>query len=285
MIIFVSDQRIWLKMRNISIFILVILSFVVRPSYSQDNSTEQVIVPLSRPGVPGVLVIDHIKGSINVTGYDGEAVIVKASSGQKSDEMSDEISTDGLRRVASGTIQLNAQEKDNEIVVQTNSHRHTIDLYITVPRRFNLKLKTYYSGKITVKDVTGEMEITNVNGDVLLDGIGGSAVVNTIDGDIVAKFKDVTPGIPMAFTSIEGKIDVTFPQNLRARLKIKTDNGEIFSNYEIQMEKRKLQVDRSDETGLYKVSLEDWVQGTINGGGPEFLFKSLEGNITIRKLK
>ncbi|MFH1942908.1 MAG: DUF4097 family beta strand repeat-containing protein [bacterium] len=272
-------------MRNTSIIVLVILSVIVHPSFSQDNSGEQIIVPLSRPGNPGVLVIDHIKGSINVTGYDGEAVIVKASSGQRLEEISDEIRTDGLRRVASGTIQLNAQEKDNTLVVQTNSHRHTIDLDVTVPRRFNLKLKTYHSGKITVKDVTGEMEITNVNGDVILDGIKGSAVVNTIDGDIFVRFTEVTPGIPMAFTSIEGKIDVTFPQDLRARLKIKTDNGEIFSNYEIQMEKRKIQGDRSDVTGLYKVSLEDWVQGTINGGGPELLFKSLEGNIYIRKQK
>ena len=38
-----------------------------------------------------------------------------------------------------------------------------------------------------------------------------------------------------------------------------------------------------DKTGVFKVSLEDWTFGLINGGGPEFLFKTLEGNIYIRE--
>jgi len=164
------------------------------------------------------------------------------------------IDNDGLKRIASHKIELSAQEKDNEIVVTTNSHKGTIDL-----------------------------EITNINGNVNLDNISGSAVVNTIDGHIVANFKNVTPEVPMAFSSIEGKIDITFPAEIKAFVKMKSDNGEIFSDFEIEIDKRKTQVNKSDKSGIYMITLEEWTNGKINGGGPDILLKTLEGNIYIRK--
>jgi len=177
---------------------------------------------------------------------------------------------------------LTAQEKDNEVVVATNSHKRTIDLHVRRPIHFSLKLKTYHNGEIHIKNVSGEMEITNINGDVSLEEVKGSAVVNTIDGDILAEFRDVTPDAPMAFTSVEGKIDVIFPSDIKATVKMKSDNGEIFSDFDVVMEKRKSQTDLSNITGIKKVSLEEWTQGSINGGGPIILLKSLEGNIFIR---
>ena len=270
-------------MRKLTTIICLLFYTISFPGFAQEASGEQIIVPMSRPGEPGVLNIDHIKGSIVVTGYDGESVIVNASSGQRGNENPDQVQNGGLRRIVSNVIQLNAQEKDNELTVQTNSHRHTIDLDIRVPHHFSLRLKTYHNGEIHVKNVSGEMEITNINGDVVLEDVSGSAVVNTIDGHILVQFRDVTPDIPMAFTSIEGKIDITFPQSMNASVKMKSDNGEIFSDFDIEMEKREIQVDKSNQTGLYKISLEDWVHGKINGGGPEILLKTLEGNIYIRK--
>ena len=35
--------------------------------------------------------------------------------------------------------------------------------------------------------------------------------------------------------------------------------------------------------GVYKISVEEWVIGDINGGGPEMTFKSFNGVILIRK--
>ena len=265
--------------KTITILILFILATSIT---AQDNSNEQIIVPLSNPDGPGLLITDHIKGSIKVIGYDGLVVIINAVPRQSENSL-DRDSSDGLKRLSSNLIQINAFEKDNEITIHSNSHRGTIDLEIRVPTNFSLKLKTYYNGEIHVQYVTGELEITNINGDVHLESISGSAVVNTIDGDIFALFKEVTPDVPMAFTSIEGKIDLTFPADMEASLKMKSENGEIFSDTYVLIEKRKTEIDRSDETGIYKVSLEEWTQGTINGGGPEILVKTLEGSIYIRK--
>ena len=99
-------------------------------------------------------MIDHIKGSIKVIGYDGTAVIVIATTRHSGNESIDKTQNGGLRRIASKIIQLSAQEQDNVVIVQTNSHKNTIDLDIRVPINSTLKLKTYHNGKIHVQDVT-----------------------------------------------------------------------------------------------------------------------------------
>ena len=42
-------------------------------------------------------------------------------------------------------------------------------------------------------------------------------------------------------------------------------------------------VDRSTQ-GSFKVTIENWVYGKVNGGGPEFMFNNMNGNIYIRKI-
>jgi hypothetical protein len=51
----------------------------------------------------------------------------------------------------------------------------------------------------------------------------------------------------------------------------------------MNLEKRKAQVEKSEKSGVYRVFLEEWTYGTINGGGPEFLFTTVHGSIYIRK--
>jgi hypothetical protein len=248
---------------------------------SQVSAQEQIIVPLSDSQKPAMLKIDHIKGSIQVLGYQGNAVIINATSRIAKDKR--KTVNNSLKRIASHKIELSALEKNNEVVVTTNSHKGTIDLEIRVPTNSSLKLKTYYNGEINVQNVSGDLEITNINGNVNLENIFGSAVVNTIDGHIITNFTAVTPNVPMAFSSIEGKIDITFPADIKAFVKMKSDNGEIFSDFEIEIDKRKTQVNKSDKSGIYKITLEEWTNGKINGGGPDILLKTLEGNIYIRK--
>jgi hypothetical protein len=35
--------------------------------------------------------------------------------------------------------------------------------------------------------------------------------------------------------------------------------------------------------GVYKVVVDEWVKGDVNGGGPEFTLKNYNGDIIIRK--
>jgi len=41
-------------------------------------------------------------------------------------------------------------------------------------------------------------------------------------------------------------------------------------------------IEKESSKDTYKLKLEKWVQGAINGGGSEIQLKSLNGNILIR---
>jgi len=249
--------------------LVIILSLLI---FLPDLADAQIFVPLSAPGEQGALVLNNIKGSINVTGYDGDIVIIDASSS-------------GEGKISSESLQINTQEENNEVTIFYNSPGTTIDFNIKVPYNFSLKLSVYHIGKITVRNVSGEFEINNINGDIELSDVSGSAVLSTVDGDINVTFRDVTPDVPMAFTSVEGKIDITFPSDVTAQLKMKSDNGEIFADFDMKLEKRQSQVEKSVTTGVYKVDFDEWTYGYINGGGQEILLKSVYGNIYIRQRK
>jgi hypothetical protein len=111
--------------------------------------------------------------------------------------------------------------------------------------------------------------------------ISGSAVLSSVYGKISAVFREVNPNSPMMFTSFEGDITVTFPETINARLKMKSESGEILSDFEIKPVKRQPVVTMDENIRIY--SLEDWVVGSINAGGPEYVIRSYNGDIYLRK--
>lgn len=267
-------------MKSINLILLVFLVLCINLNAKTEN-TEQITIPLSYPGEPGTLIIDHYKGSIHITGYNGDVVIVKAEL-RYPEQLSE---PKGLKRITSNSIKLNATEKDNRVTIQSNSINKTIDLKIEVPVNFSLKLQNYDNGEIKVHNLSGEMEISNINGDINLNSISGSALLNSVDGNIIVKFKEVTSGVPMAFTTLEGKIDLTLPANLNALLKMKSEQGEIFSDFNLDIKKREAHSEYSQKSGINKIFLEEYTYGRLNNGGPEILCRSFNGNIYIRKLE
>lgn len=257
---------------------------------AQDGGKEQLVVPLSEPGKPGFLTVGLVNGSIHVSGYSGKDVIIDASTSTESrrDKKDDEErgNASGMKRIAGGnSLELTAEEKGNRVKVSSDSWRRAVNLTIKVPQRFSLKLETVNNGDIVVENVQGELEISNVNGAVQLSDVSGSAVANTVNGAMTVKFKDLTANAPMAFTTLNGRVDVTFPANLKAAVKLQSERGDIYSDFDLAVEKSQPKVERSGQGGMYRVSVEGWTYGKINGGGPEILMKTMNGNIYLRKVK
>ena len=96
-------------------------------------------------------------------------------------------------------------------------------------------------------------------------------------------FNKLDTNDPMAFSTLNGDVNVTFPADTKANLKLKSDNGEIFSDFEMVIDKTPSKVDKTNASGMYNIKKDDWVYGKINGGGAEMLMKNMEGNIYIKK--
>ncbi|MFD2571048.1 DUF4097 family beta strand repeat-containing protein [Spirosoma soli] len=279
-------------MNTIVTAILLFLLTGATPIIAQSEVKEQLVVPLTDPGKPGFMDVGLINGFIHVVGYNGKDIVIDASSDVNRRSRSDDRPSasrngeSGMKRIPTGNaLDVSAEERNNRVTVNASSHSKPVNLTIKVPQRFSLKLHTINQGDITVENVSGELEINNVNGPIELTNIGGSAVANTINGDLKATFRDIDSKAPMAFSTLNGRVDVTFPNSAKANLKMKTDRGDIFSDFDIDVEKAQPKASRSSQSGMYRVTIEDWVYGKINGGGPEVMMKSMQGSIYVRKSK
>jgi hypothetical protein len=271
-------------MKRIKLTGLVFLGLImVTTSFSQSGSPEQLTVPLSSPGKPYVLKVQLVIGSIKVIAYDGQNIIINVTSreGDKERPVANEI---GMKRIStSGTYEVTAKEADNTITVGTSNPNKYIDLDLKIPQDVKLKLGTVNNGAIEVENVRGELEVNNVNGKITLTNISGSVVANTVNGDVTVTFNSVDPKAPMAFSTLNGDVKVTFPADTKGNFKLKSDNGDIFSDFDIDIEKKPAKINNTNESGMYKIKKDDWVYGKINGGGPEIMMKNMQGNIYVKK--
>jgi DUF4097 and DUF4098 domain-containing protein YvlB len=247
------------------------------------------VVALSSPSKPGTLSVRLVSGSISVVGYNGKEVVIDAAGqephGRTSSRKEKAAVAEGLHRIDNAAgFELTAVEKDNRVTVKADSWRRPVDLVIKVPRNFSLQIATVQNGDIVVDNVNGELDINNVNGDIRLTQIAGSALLNTVNGSMTAVFTAVTPNSPMAFSSVNGKIDVTLPAKVKANLKLKTDMGGIYSDFDMDVAQATKPVTTS-KGGVYRISQDNWTYGKLNGGGAEIMMKSLQGNIYVRKVK
>lgn len=244
---------------------------------------DRVAYPLADPSRPATVKAHLLNGSITVKGSDGKEVVVEAHARGHYDRNESE---GGLHRIPQTATGLSVDADGNDVVVKADAIQRTIDLTITVPRRTSLSLHTVNDGNIVVSDVDGEMDINDINGTVTMNHISGSAVIHALNGRILVTFTRVDPQKSMGFSSMNGDIDVTFPSDTKANLSLRTDNGEIYSDFDIQMQASASKPTVEDERGQgghYRVKIDKTIHATLNGGGPEMQFKDFNGNIYIRK--
>ena len=242
---------------------------------------DRVPVTLSDPSRPALVKASLVTGGITVKAYDGKEVIVEARARNHDSSRSDS----NMKRIIISSTGLSVEEENNEVRINTDSYARAIDLTISVPVHTSLKLNAVNSGDIVVTGVDGEMDVDDVNGSVTLNNVSGSAVAHALNGRVLATFNRINQK-PMAFSSLNGDIDVTFPADLKANLSLKSDRGEIFSDFDVQVQasapKQTVEDGRKDG-GKYRVKIDKTVHGTINGGGPEYQFTNFNGSIYIRK--
>ncbi|MFZ6001954.1 MAG: DUF4097 family beta strand repeat-containing protein [Bacteroidota bacterium] len=239
-------------------------------------------VPLSDPSKKGKLKAHINYGSITVKGTARKDVLVKYS-GEDDKNSPKSPSKDGLKRISSGTLDLEVSENNNQVKVQSDSWNNKMNLVIEVPTGFDLNVHTYNDGDLFVSNIQGELELTNYNGEITAENISGSVVATTYNGEIKVTFDKVTEGTPMSYSTYNGDIDITFPAATKASFKMKTNQGEILSGFDMNVVRSGPVQKQDTKSGTYKVVIDDWVKGDINGGGAEITMKNYNGDIIIRK--
>src|SRR5689334_19478034 len=237
----------------------------------RDRDRDRVTVPLSDPARPGSLQIALVTGQITVVARDIKDIVIEMRGGTtKERPVPDEAR--GLRRLTQPPT-VNIEEHNNRVEVSAPPMRN-VSLEIQVPKKTNLELSTVNNGHIEVSGVEGELEISNVNGQIELSDVSGAVVAHTVNGRVLATLQHITPDKPMAFTSLNGVVDVTLPQTVKANVKLRTDNGSAYTDFELKMLPQPNHTTVEDshepgERGRYRVHVNKVIYGAVNGGGPD----------------
>jgi hypothetical protein len=252
----------------------------------QQAGVAGVSVPLSDPTRPGVIDISLVQGSIIVRGANRKDVAVIARPEADRPSRRDEPDASGLRRIPQ-VAGYRITEEGNRITMSSDSPNRVITFEIETPARTNLKLSTVNGGSILVENVEGDIEVSNVNGSVTLNSVAGSIVAGTTNGSVRATLTRVTDAREMAFTSLNGTVDVTLPPTTKANLRLRSNHGEIYSDFDVQLAPSAAPTveDARSGNGRYRINRTRSIVGTINGGGPEFELRTFNSNVYVRKGK
>ena len=140
---------------------------------------------------------------------------------------------------------------------------------IRAPSGTSLDLTTQH-GNINVADLDGIVNAHAVNGDIkMLIPQYGNASTGTGNISVIYASAD-WPGT-VRFTADRGNIELYVNEHARARVQLHTDNGTVFSDFNI----------RGTSHGTAET-----IDSAINGGGPRVVYASVHtGSIRLMQLK
>ncbi|MEY2497336.1 MAG: hypothetical protein QOD12_892 [Verrucomicrobiota bacterium] len=201
----------------------------------------------------------------------------------------------------------------------TNREKVRLDFRITMPRKFNLDLRTVgsakvgdlegsakastrggslklgnISGPVTAKSEGGSVTIGNVSANVEARSYGGSTSIGRVNGRVTATAEGGSVSIEEATDSIEaraagGSIKAWISKQPRVDSKITAEAGNIDLRLNASLA---VNVDAACTAGRlssdfslngHQVDDPGRLKGVINGGGPVLMLRASAGNINLRK--
>jgi DUF4097 and DUF4098 domain-containing protein YvlB len=286
----------------LSLALITMGLILVTNSIASAQSSNEFAVPLSDPAKRGKLKAHLNKGSITVKGTARKDVLVRYKDVNEDEDCDDchenhndnnhddddddekPKSKAGMKKIGGGGMDLEVVESNNYVKVESGSWNSKINLEIEVPAGFDLEVHTYNDGDLMITNVQGELELTNYNGEITALNISGSVIATTYNGEIRVTFDKVTDNAPMSYSTYNGDIDITFPSTLKASFKMKTEQGEIYTDFDnMNMVSTGPVPVTEKKSNVYKVTIDDWKRATLNGGGPDITMKNYNGDIYVRK--
>lgn len=306
----------------------VAASLLAGASILAQSDGNRLAVPFSDPSRPGTIKVSLFNGGITVRASTGREVIVTTDDAIVSTREGREISVPqrpeiaGLRRLTQRSG-LRIEEENNVMTIGSGRAMSGDDVTIQAPAKTNLILSTVNGDDVIVEGVDGAIEVTTVNAEIRLTNVAGTVVAHATNGNVRATLRQVTPGKPMAFTSFNGEVDVTMPPSVKANLKLRSDRGEVYTDFDVQIQQqrpaptaakvlvappfpplpplppgtdadsveareravRERERRVRERAGRTRIDVDTSIYGSVNGGGPEFELRTFNGNIYLRKGK
>jgi hypothetical protein len=266
--------------------ILSLALMLVVAAAGRAQGPNRFTVPLSKPGQPVHLEVSLISGSITVEPHAGNEVVVEAvgDDDDERDHRAPRGGGGGMRRLPNRSLGLVVEEENNKVSVGMGGGlQRDVTLRILVPRQTSASVATVNDGDIHVQGIEGELELRNVNGEITARDVAGSVVAHTTNGNVKVSMTRVDAKAALAFATLNGDVDVSLPGSFRGDLRMRSDNGEIYTDFDVQLSTQPARIDQQRQGGKYRLEVEQEVRGTVGGGGPEIQLRTFNGDIYLRK--
>ena len=256
-----------MKKNNIIIAVLLAVTVTVANGQATDEY---------KFSVEGKLVVNGIN-KISFEGYDGNEVIISTNvkSSSKSERAEGLKLINGSGLVDNTGIGIAVTKSGGNTQVDELSKKSSRRYRVKVPKNVTVVYEHYtaFGSTVVFSDITSEIEVKTNHSKVRLENMTGPMTVSTVHGRIEGTFTSLNQNGPVSIASSHGLIDISLPGGTKANVKLGTDWGEIYSDFDIEFQK---------SSGLKNYSSNE-VRGAINGGGVNFSASSTHGNVYLRK--
>lgn len=237
-------------------------------------------IPLSRPGEPISLEIDIMSAHIEVIGENREDAMfeITVEGGERKI-----VTPSGTMSLGNAGYEFEVDEHDNEISLDTDWRDNKFRVIARIPSNADLVLGTHNDGVIIVNNVSGNMELSNLNGPITAQGISGSVVAESLSDSIDLSFVSIDDVNATSLESMTGDLSIRLPANTGAQIHLDASQGEIISDFEVDVQASEPTIERNEERGGVEIRIESVIIANINGGGPTIRMKSMNGDLRILK--
>ncbi|TCL01000.1 hypothetical protein EV198_3018 [Roseivirga ehrenbergii] len=244
----------------------------------------------------------NIEGNIEVEAHDENTIeieVQKQISGNQSEikQGMEEVKLDfaqgdGFVRARFTTPNNQVREKDDPLACgwdwnqdrERVNYRARLDYKVKVPRNISVKISTVNNSDLYIKGVKGEVYANNVNGDVRLIDVESNTKASTVNGKIEVNYLKM-PTEFAEFQTVNGEIEIFAPANLGAIYNFESQWGEVYSDFDFSQKLSPKLVANKGERGGTKYKIDNSNSYQVGSGGPEFSFKTLNGDIRVMKAK
>ncbi len=230
-----------------------------------------------RIGAGGSVTVKNVSGDVEVSGHDGDAIIVNGYKEGRDREM----------------VEVEDRSSANAVDVGVRYPREcncdaSVRFEIRVPRgvRYNFERVSTASGNISVTGVTGRVNVQtasgnvkvsevsgeisagSASGDVRVGEIRGTVSASTASGNVNVEIAQLEGAGNMKFSSASGDVNVRLPSTLDADVYMTTASGSIETNFPIEVKKPR-----------YGPSSQ--AHGTLGSGSRTLRISSASGDVSL----
>jgi len=257
------------------------------PALKKDRILIQKEYEIDDPGSM-TIIIDNINGDVEVSSSNDNKVYLSV-------EIQISGYNDALVEKAKSELQLGQVLADDSLTFFTKApfikknqwgydmrnqpkYSFKYQYKVRVRKETSVEAKTIDHGDVTVSDIEGAIRVGNVNGAIEVNNARVIETASTVNGDVTIHFLE-PPTKKTFFHTVNGDFNFTLPESFTAQVYFDSMNGDLYTAFDYQ--KLGPKVTKSEKEGRYKIGSNTGIE--IGSGGPELSFKSINGNVYLKK--